>query len=361
MDDETNAVSLRTVLYCLTGAVLLFCLFPLGFGDLVKLAVYALFGWVLFLGRVLPQLTVSPNGLATGMVCFAVLSAGLHVFLRWQFAHMQRAKLATASTAPHRWRWRWTMGIILLVVLLFVSGLAATGVTHQAVWFLTSAEPNLQLGHFSYFRSNELEVTGKALAAYHDAHQHFPPGSIFNGQGEAVHSWQTALLPYLGPEQARLYDRIDQGLPWNHPKNLPAMRTSVEAYYSPDLGKEKDRAGLALSKFAGNVHVLAGDKALSKKEITDGLSHTILAGEVADGYKPWGDPTNWRDPALGLRSSPTTFGFGNVRAPGGSRVEGGCWFLFADGSVRFVKANVDPKVLRALATPSGGEKVELPE
>ena len=33
-----------------------------------------------------------------------------------------------------------------------------------------------------------------------------------------------------------------------------------------------------------------------------------MAGEVAGDFKPWGDPTNWRDPALGINRSPEGFG-----------------------------------------------------
>ena len=35
------------------------------------------------------------------------------------------------------------------------------------------------------------------------------------------------------------------------------------------------------------------------RDITDGTSNTMMAGEVAVGFKPWGDPSNVRDPAAG--------------------------------------------------------------
>lgn len=36
---------------------------------------------------------------------------------------------------------------------------------------------------------------------------------------------------------------------------------------------------------------------------------------------------------------------------------GGGLMLFCDGSVRFLDENIDPKVLKALSTPDGGENV----
>ncbi len=83
--------------------------------------------------------------------------------------------------------------------------------------------------------------------------------------------------------------------------------------------------------------------AMRREDVTDGLSSTILIGEVAANFKPWGDPVNWRDPALGLGASPDRFG----GVPG----ERGAQFVFMDGSVHFLSEDIDPQVLRARARP----------
>jgi prepilin-type processing-associated H-X9-DG protein len=80
----------------------------------------------------------------------------------------------------------------------------------------------------------------------------------------------------------------------------------------------------------------------------DGTANTLMAGEAADDFKPWGHPTNWRDPAIGINRSPQGFG---------SPHRGGAVFLFMDGSVRFIKDTVDPQVLKSLSTPAGGEPI----
>ena len=81
---------------------------------------------------------------------------------------------------------------------------------------------------------------------------------------------------------------------------------------------------------------------------TDGISNTILFGELNKGLRPWGDPLNVRDPATGINQGPKSFG---------SPFSAGCHMLLADGSVRFVSESTAPVVLKALSTPASGEPV----
>jgi prepilin-type processing-associated H-X9-DG protein len=81
----------------------------------------------------------------------------------------------------------------------------------------------------------------------------------------------------------------------------------------------------------------------------DALANTMLLGEAAGNFRPWGHPANVRDPALGIGRSRNGFG----GPPGAS----GAQFLMCDGSVRVIGNQIDPRVLRALATPSGDESL----
>ena len=111
---------------------------------------------------------------------------------------------------------------------------------------------------------------------------------------------------------------------------------------------EREVGGSSLSHFAGNSHVL-GAKAMKFSDITDGTSNTLLMGAVSGEFKPWAMPMNCRDPAFGFG---TTSGFADVQ---GKAV----LFVMADGTVRAVRPGIETDVLRALATPRGGESVDV--
>jgi hypothetical protein len=144
----------------------------------------------------------------------------------------------------------------------------------------------------------------------------------------------------------------------------------VPLFLNPSIPEVFDDEGYGLSHVAGNVHVLPvvtladvssggipGEQLfvseqnsqspghrLALDEIADGTAHTILIGEVAERFKPWGHPANVRDPGLGINRSPDGFG---SRSTTGETL-----FLMCDGSVRGLSADADPSVMRALATPA---------
>jgi prepilin-type processing-associated H-X9-DG protein len=139
-------------------------------------------------------------------------------------------------------------------------------------------------------------------------------------------------------------------LAWDHPRNASVFKSRVLSYENPGLpdDRQRDAPGRSLTEYAANVHVLGGPRRLTFASITDGTSNTILAGEIARRFPPWGMTGNSRDPAKGINRSPAGFG---GPYPGGANVS------FVDGAVRFIKNTVDPKVLEALGTPKGGEVV----
>jgi hypothetical protein len=270
----------------------------------------------------------------------ALLAVGLQRFLGWLYGQ------STAEGPPRRWRKRWTAAILAAVVLMFAAGIAAIGITHQTAWLLNSPEPIALRGSYRQVQSMaNLKQIAISCEAYNDAlREGFPPGGTVDKFGRGMHGWQTLLLPYI--EQNPLFESIDLDKPWNHPDNAKAMRREVQIYlHSRDSRRETDYAH---SHYAANVRVIGGTVPRDPRTITDGLSTTILAGEVPGNFKPWGHPRNWRDPALGLGR--TLDGFGG---PG----TGVTVFSFADGSVRTLRNNISPAVLKALSTPDGGEIV----
>jgi prepilin-type N-terminal cleavage/methylation domain-containing protein/prepilin-type processing-associated H-X9-DG protein len=327
-------------------AVLVGCM---GFIVPIDFAFNLAFGWVVFLARVVPRVRVGWAGVATGITLLVLLAAGTHLFLGW-LSDQVRGPARSEDSGERPLKPRWTAALVCLVVLMFVAGLATAGIAHQVGWLLTSGEPLVaSSGRHVVWRMqsiNNLKQIGLGLHAYHEAEGVFPPGGTFDPEGRPLHGWPAMILPFL--EQADLYDDIGFGVPWDDPRNASPFRTTVPAYLFPGIPERRDTEGYAVSHYAGNAHLLGGDVPRSQRDVEDGTSSTLMAGEVAGGFRPWGDPTNWRDPALGINRSPEGFG---------SRNPGGANFLLADGSVKFLNDTIDPGVLKALGTPSGGEVV----
>ena len=238
---------------------------------------------------------------------------------------------------------------------------------------------------------NNLKQIGLALHNYQSSLNVFPPGVIGTSGGSSstdrLTTWQALLLPHV--EQTALYNRYNFNLRYDDPANAAVVLQKLPVYSCPS---QKDQVILNLygpSHYAGNAGTRPGDNdgllyplsATSFRDLTDGSSNTIAAGEIAFEIGGW---------ARGAISSGSGGGGGGGQgfargvlrwwkaaagcaAPGinppitncsgsterlfqfSSPHEGGCQFTLADGSVRFVGENVDVNLLNGLLTRAGGE------
>jgi hypothetical protein len=290
-------------------------------------------GWIYFLFRVLPQMTVDQTALIQTAVAFVLLTAGVHVLAR--------------SWSAGRWKFRWTLAGVALVVVLFAAGTAMIGAAHQVVWLVTSDEP-LQTSVLKYqdYRGSPvyLRHLTRGLHFYADTFDRLPPGGTFAPDGSMRHSWQTRVLPHLYE-----FGGVDLDRPWNDPVNAPYFKSTPRIFINPRLrgAQLEDDEGFGLSHYAASSHVMGANRGMALKDITDGTSTTLLIGEINGAFPPWGHPVNYRDPVRGINRSPHGFG--------GPRNAGGATFVMADGSVRFIGEKVSPQVLEALATPAASD------
>lgn len=263
--------------------------------------------------------------------------------------------------------------------------------------------------------ANNVKQIGLALHQHHDTYGKFPPGRVDAPftvpQGQIVqggHSFFPFLLPYL--EQAALaeiyqWDKKAQGLE-NQPvasKQLPVLQcpsaepnrwaTDVDepvtyAYggrgacgdYGGIRSIDSSLVGLGLVDAAANYQgVLTRNYLTRLADITDGTSQTIMVTEYA------GRPTLWRAGRAVAGTyvtdaawvgGPITFGQGSttdgVTKPGPCAINctnnrevysfhpAGANTVFADGSLRFLKAGMDIRMFARLATRAGGEVVMTP-
>jgi hypothetical protein len=191
--------------------------------------------------------------------------------------------------------------------------------------------------------TNNLKQIAIAMHNYHELHKGFPPPATYDASGKPLLSWRVHILPFL--EQGQLYKQFRLDEPWDSEHNRKLIDQMPAVYRCPASKlREKGRASYVVA--VGKGTVFPGREGVPIKEIKDGSSSTILAVEVDDERamiwtKPDDLPFDPNNPAKGL----------------GGHFQGGFSAAFCDGSVHFLRKDMDPKVLRALFTRAGGEVI----
>ncbi|RCS48242.1 DUF1559 domain-containing protein [Bremerella cremea] len=272
--------------------------------------------------------------------------------------------------------------------------------------------------------TNQMKQLGIAMHNYHDTFKKLPPGNSEIeqlGQPRREWGWAPRLLAFM--EGSAIYDNIDFSKPsydrpssWNnammddpsvicnykfvrmvHPQFLcpsnsqggePAVEDHFSASwelsqcdYAANIGDYNNSTGIG---GVGVTHSGAGNSELMVRgvigcrdysarfaDITDGLSHTILLGEVVGAWSHW---QNWGSACFSNTAYPINHRnrdfLNGTLGPTVSHWQenivfrsfhpGGANFLLCDGSVRFLPETIDGVTYRAAASKSGGETGNLP-
>lgn len=215
---------------------------------------------------------------------------------------------------------------------------------------------------------NNLHELTLALHMHHDVHRSFPSGThvVPDLTVDERLAWTTDLLPFL--EQEPLYKQIDFSQGWNNDRNAAVLRTPMTVFLNPGAPQVVDSeysvtqyvglAGLGedgptLPATSPRAGVFAYDRPTSLADIRDGSSNTAMLSEASDGFGPWA--AGGRPTLRSLTAKPYINGPDGLGGP----FEGGVHMSLADGAVRFVSQDIDPKVLEALMTISGGEAADF--
>ena len=261
--------------------------------------------------------------------------------------------------------------------------------------------------------TNNLKQIGLAMHNYHTSLDTFPPGYITQTQTTQPNSpetgpgwgWGTMLLNHL--EQSPLYNTVNFSLPITDPASLTVRTVTLNGFLCPssvgsgpvklanasgtvvvtDLSPSQYVASagqLEVVEFpASNNGVFYRNSRNGLRDITDGSSQTLMAGErsrnLADatwlGVIPTAEVCTKPTWAIQDCETASVMVLGhtgpspnqrwvdvpNYRGAGSddfwSLHSGGCNFLFCDGSVRFVKETINPRIFSVLSTRAGGEVV----
>lgn len=231
-------------------------------------------------------------------------------------------------------RWNiWPVAMFLCVIVLLWDVLlyeSNDGREHRRAESLNHLK-NIDLATHNYAAQND----GK-----------LPPPALVGPEGMENFGWAVSLLPYL--EAQAMYDRLDFDKPWNDPVNRDVVTHKNRLFLNPRVERPIEEEGYGLLHYAANSQVFRPGKTWGLDEISarDGLTNTIFFGEIGNRFRPWAAPGSLRDPAEGFGDGPRQFGI-----TGSDLI----LFAFGDGSARAINRDIDPQILKALATPDGGE------
>jgi prepilin-type processing-associated H-X9-DG protein len=198
---------------------------------------------------------------------------------------------------------------------------------------------------------NYLMQYGLAFHNYLDQNGHFPPAYIVNDHDQPAHSWRVLVLPYQEEEPAYKLYRFDES--WNGPHNRTLSERTSDKYNDvmylcpSDFHAGKNDTSIVMP--VGPDAFSDGKNARQSSDIIDGTAHTIMLGEMSQSGIHWMEP---RD----LKTDEMSYKINDRNRPGfRSMHPGRVNMSFCDGAVRVIMDDVDPEVLKAAITISGGE------
>jgi prepilin-type N-terminal cleavage/methylation domain-containing protein/prepilin-type processing-associated H-X9-DG protein len=262
---------------------------------------------------------------------------------------------------------------------------------------------------------NNFKQVGLANHNYVASQKKFPvgvnmweSGGCNNPDNKPSHSglsWSTYILPYL--EEQAVYSRMDMTHQYADPPNYKQGAHFVTQYLCPSMWGNPTLVGCCTGPYPGNskndwedlamTHMVGvadstswactGGSSMGATEwpkndadgmmyhrtavkpgdVTDGLSNTLLVGEVVAGLEgtysgyfwPSWNVLHTRNGINAMR--PESFTWLQAVGSFGSYHPGGCHFVFADGSAHFLSENIHPATLAALTTRASGDLFDATE
>ena len=241
---------------------------------------------------------------------------------------------------------------------------------------------------------NNLHQMGLALHNYHDTHSTFPPGYVQNGYNSAPFtSWLTMILPFM--DESSLYNAYNFNQVYNMAGNTTVTRSMLNQYRCPSDSDMTMSSNLAPTNYVGSMGPCLCDltypwSAAGKakqgifgvnsrcriRDIRDGTSNTFAGGETFKTV-PYGlrNTARWATGQYGNGMGASCYPMNATnRVYNGviigacnnnpddrafaSPHEGGAFFVFADGQVRFISENIDFGTYQHLSTIANNEVLD---
>lgn len=246
---------------------------------------------------------------------------------------------------------------------------------------------------------NNLRQFGIAMHNYESSFKKLPPGYSYtanpNGNSSG-HAWGAYLLPLI--EEPAVYEQIDFDLPVYHADNQAARELHLASFLCPsddisargfiEMGPDRFAMGCYVANFGPpdldadqeqRDGVFSRNSETRLKQITDGLSNTLMIGERQNGpfragielnnhfeYETtWAASVRDVDDPTDDHGHMTLFQTGHTPNDGlsddrdvSSAHSGIAQFLLCDGSARVITGDIDFDLYTAMGTRAAGEVLD---
>ncbi len=198
---------------------------------------------------------------------------------------------------------------------------------------------------------NNLRQVSLAMQNYASSNMHFPPAYIADETGKPIHSWRVLLLPYI--EQNELYEKYSFDEPWDGPNNSKLHDEILSAYQCPRAGRGEQGSNSNYMLITGEGTAFDGPNEVSGKDVSDGLSNTLMVIEVADSDTHWMEPVDLPIEEAMARFTDPANAVDCCNHPNQVNIS------LMDGSTHSLEVPLSAEKLKAIITIDGREVVDI--
>jgi prepilin-type processing-associated H-X9-DG protein len=184
------------------------------------------------------------------------------------------------------------------------------------------------------------------------------PDAVFAEDAKPPRSWRVELLPYL--EYSALRSAYEDTIAWDAPRNEAVGRHRMELYVCPANPTPQAANGryyTAAAFVTGPQTCFPEDHGVLLKDVTDGVSRTILIAEACGQNIIWTEPRDLHVSQLPVGVNLPGDRRGASHGLMSSYHPGVVNVAMADGSCMTLSEKIDPDVLRKMTTASGHEVI----
>ena len=185
--------------------------------------------------------------------------------------------------------------------------------------------------------SDRIHAITLAMLLHQADHGALPAACTVDENGNPLHSWRVALLPYLG--QQKLYDQIRLDEPWDSQFNRQFHKEAIECYQCPSAELAAGQTTYAV--VVGPNMPFEEGKAKTLSNFGPKSANMILLVEQLEA-------ACWMDPESDVSQVAAEAGLNNEGTEIGSPHPGGIIAGFRDGSVQLVLEVVDEEQFKAM-------------